>query len=325
MGIAVLGPLSIDGHEALGRRDRTVLAALAVHPGDEVRTERLYEVLWGETPPASAAKVVQGCVVRLRKVLGRGAIETTSQGYRLAVPGDDVDASRFRRALARGAELLENGATDRASAVLAEALTWWRGDALPELEEWEPGRVEALRLGQLRLQAEELYVESELRRGAHDRVLAQALSLVDRAPLRERRWLLLARAHYQAGRQSEALDTIRRLRVVLAEELGLDAGAEAGGARGGDPAAGPLADGRRARRRARHRLPLPWPAGLRRPRQRHVLRPRRRRVGVPAAVARRLGRGCGRAVRNRQVVSRPRRHRRRPAPGRPQGGDADAG
>ena len=228
MGIAVLGPLSIDGRETLGRRDRTVLAALAVHLGDEVRTDRLYDALWGDTPPASAAKVVQGCVVRLRKELGAGAIETTTLGYRLAVPGDEVDATRFRQALDRGAELLEQGATDRASAVLAEALTWWRGAALPELEEWAPGRAEADHLGQLRLQAEELYVESELRRGAHDRVLAQALAMVDEAPLRERRWLLLARTHYQAGRQSEALDAIRRLREVLAEELGLDAGAEAG-------------------------------------------------------------------------------------------------
>ena len=227
MGIAVLGPLSIDGRETLGRRDRAVLAALAVHPGDVVRTERLYEVLWDERPPASAAKVVQGCVVRLRKELGPGAIVTTSQGYRLAIPADEVDAARFRLALTRGQQLLDSGAFDRASAVLAEALTWWRGDPLPELEDWEPGRVEALQLSELRLHAEELYVESELRRGAHDHVLGQALSMVDDAPLRERRWLLLARAHYQAGRQSDALETLRRLREVLAEELGLDAGAAA--------------------------------------------------------------------------------------------------
>jgi WD40 repeat protein len=54
------------------------------------------------------------------------------------------------------------------------------------------------------------------------------MAMVDRAPLRERRWLLLARAHYQAGRQSDALGTLRRFRDVLADELGLDAGAEAG-------------------------------------------------------------------------------------------------
>ena len=40
MGIAVIGPLTIEGdHKELGRRDRVVLAALAVHPGDVVSAE----------------------------------------------------------------------------------------------------------------------------------------------------------------------------------------------------------------------------------------------------------------------------------------------
>ena len=48
--------------------------------------------------------------------------------------------------------------------------------------------------------------------------------MVEAAPLRERRWALLARAQYLAGRQTEALRTLRRVRVVLARDLGLDPG-----------------------------------------------------------------------------------------------------
>ena len=78
MGIAVLGPLEVDGtSSSLGLRDRVVLQALAVRPGVVVDRDSLAEVIWGENPPASWAKVIQGCIVRLRKLLGGEAIETT--------------------------------------------------------------------------------------------------------------------------------------------------------------------------------------------------------------------------------------------------------
>ena len=53
-------------------------------------------------------------------------------------------------------------------------------------------------------------------------MLAKAEAFVAEAPLRERRWALLATAQYQAGRQGDALRTLHRLRAVLDRELGLD-------------------------------------------------------------------------------------------------------
>ncbi|MEU4295187.1 BTAD domain-containing putative transcriptional regulator [Kribbella sp. NPDC026596] len=223
MGISVLGPLTIEGDQkALGRRDRVVLAALAVHPGDVVSAEELADVVWGEQVPASWPKVVQGCVVRLRKVLGVHAIETLPLGYRLAVPLDEIDAQRFERAVGRARELLAAGDAERSALVLADALTLWRGRPLTDLDGWDVGRIEAGRLEELRRAAEELYVEAALRSGQHDKVMAKAQGFVAEAPLRERRWVLLATAQYQAGRQGEALRTIQRLRSVLDRELGLD-------------------------------------------------------------------------------------------------------
>src|SRR3954469_24152201 len=96
MGIAVLGPLLIDGNTNLGRRDRVVLSALAVRPGEPLRLDQLVDALWGDRPPASAAKVVQGCIVRLRKELGSAAIVTGPSGYGVAVPLDEVDAQALR-------------------------------------------------------------------------------------------------------------------------------------------------------------------------------------------------------------------------------------
>ena len=108
MGIAVLGPLELDGTTStLGLRDRVVLEALAVRPGAVVRAESLAEAIWGETPPPSWPKVVQGCVSRLRKTLGGDLIETAEHGYRLRVHVDHVDHLRFERLVGRARELLD--------------------------------------------------------------------------------------------------------------------------------------------------------------------------------------------------------------------------
>ncbi|MFI6826638.1 BTAD domain-containing putative transcriptional regulator [Kribbella sp. NPDC050241] len=227
MGIDVLGPLTVEGEQkVLGRRDRIVVAALAVHPGEVVSAEQLADVLWRERPPPSWQKVVQGCVVRLRKVLGTHAIETQPLGYRLAVPLDEIDAQRFDRAVVRARALLASDEPERSAMVLADALALWRGRPLTELDGWDTARIEASRLIELRHTADELYVESALRSGQHDQVLAKAQALVTQAPLRERRWVLLATAQYRSGRQGDALRTIHRLKNVLNRDLGLDPNAE---------------------------------------------------------------------------------------------------
>ncbi len=227
MGIAVLGPLGVDGSRvSLGARDRVVLAALAMGPRRTLTAEQLADAVWGAAPPPSGRKNVQSCIVRLRRVLGADAIVTTPQGYRLALPPDDVDADLFERLVARGHELLTLGEAERAAYTLERALALWRGPPLAELEEWEPGRIEAERLEEMRCEAEEHWVDASLRSGHHREVLAQAQAMVRAHPLRERRWQLLALAEYQCGRQAEALQTIQDLRRTLVRELGVDPGAE---------------------------------------------------------------------------------------------------
>jgi WD40 repeat protein/DNA-binding SARP family transcriptional activator len=224
-GIGVLGPLTVDGNAAgLAPRDRVVLAALAVRPGEVVSAERLADALWGEQPPVSWHKVVPGCVMRLRRVIGVDAIETVPEGYRLVVPGDEVDARRFERLVVRARELLTLGEPERAAHLAGEALGLWRGRPLGELEHWGEGRIEAARLEELRRDAEELHLDAALRAGRYREVLGAAQARVAEAPLRERRWALLAIAQYQAGRQGEALRTLHRARTVLGKELGVDPG-----------------------------------------------------------------------------------------------------
>jgi WD40 repeat protein/DNA-binding SARP family transcriptional activator len=223
VGITVLGPIGIDGiARELGRRDRVVLGVLAMRPGQASTLDRLVDALWGQTPPKSADKVAQGCVWRLRKVLGHEAIATSGLGYTLVVPPDDVDAHRFARMVGRGRELLAVGEFDRAAFVLGEAAALWRGRPYAELEGWPVADIESGRLETMRLDAEELAVEAALTLGGHRDVASVAFAMVQAAPMRERRWALLAHAQYQAGRQEEALGTIREVKILLSENLGLD-------------------------------------------------------------------------------------------------------
>jgi WD40 repeat protein/DNA-binding SARP family transcriptional activator len=228
VGVGLLGPLIVsaaDGETVhLGPRDRVVLAALAAWPGQTSSPERLADALWGDRPPASWSKVVQGCVARIRRGLGWHAVVTVPQGYRLTLPADEVDLSRFERLSGRARELLALGEPDRAAYVIGEALALWRGRALVDLEDWGPARAEAERLEELRRDAQELRLDAELRAGRCRKVLADAQALTAEAPLRERRWALLALAQHQAGARGDALATLRRAREVLVRELGLDPG-----------------------------------------------------------------------------------------------------
>ena len=94
----MLGPLAISGDgDSIAPRDRVVLAALTVRRGEVVGAAVLADALWREHPPATWSKQIQASVVRLRRALGAGAIETDGDGYRLVLASDEIDAHRFER------------------------------------------------------------------------------------------------------------------------------------------------------------------------------------------------------------------------------------
>lgn len=225
MGVGVLGPLQVDGRaNGLSPRDRVVLSALVVRAGESVSTDALADALWGGQLPSTWPKVLQGCVVRLRKLLGNAAIESAGNGYRLALTDDELDHRVFEHLLQRSRDSLAAGDPARASYLVQDSLDLWRGPALPDLEEWSPGQVEAARLEGLRMDAEEVLVQAGIEDGRAREVVERARALVAQAPYREGRWALLARALHQSGREPEALGALRRARAMLAEEFGLDPG-----------------------------------------------------------------------------------------------------
>src|SRR5690349_11653423 len=111
MEFRILGDLEVirDGRAVPlgGHQQRVVLALLILHAGRVVSADWLTEGLWGEQPPARAAKAVQVHVSRLRKALAGDAaagelIVTRDHGYLLSVAPEQVDMGMFERLLDEG-------------------------------------------------------------------------------------------------------------------------------------------------------------------------------------------------------------------------------
>jgi DNA-binding SARP family transcriptional activator len=229
MEYLILGPLEVTANgrtlELRAAKQQAVLATLLLHPNEVVSVPRLLEALWGASPPATAAKAVQGYVSELRKLLGAGAIATRARGYRLEVEPGAVDAVRFQRLADEGRAALE-GDPARAAALFGEALALWRGDALEGLELGPAAQGEVELLSEQRLAVLEQRIEAELALGRHAELVAELRRLVAEHPFRERLSAHLMLALYRSGRQTEALAAYRDARTLLADELGLDPGAE---------------------------------------------------------------------------------------------------
>ncbi len=187
--------------------------------------DQLSLALWPDGAPPTSAKVIQGCVSRLRGLLGADAITTQDHGYRLEATVVN-EADLFTQRVARGRELLELGQADRAAYALDEALRERVGDPYAEIAHWAPAEVASTQLRGEKESAEELHVEALLTSGDVAQALPLAVSLVAQAPFREHRWAQLALVHYRLGNQAEALEALRACRATLRDELGIDPGEE---------------------------------------------------------------------------------------------------
>jgi predicted ATPase/DNA-binding SARP family transcriptional activator len=228
--VRLLGELAVvDGGVDItprGRKQRLLIACLALHPGESVPVDQLAEVLWGDAPPANPANALQAQVASVRRVLPRGTLVTRGVGYALEIAPDDVDVSRFELRLAAGRRLLAAGRHRDAADELDAALRTWRGPALAELAFEEFAQPLVHRLEEERLTALESRIEAQLALGEHSAVLAELEALCLSHPLREHLWSMRMVALYRAGRQAEALRAYSTIRAALVDELGVEPGPE---------------------------------------------------------------------------------------------------
>ncbi|RKS75691.1 transcriptional regulator [Motilibacter peucedani] len=231
----LLGPLEVvhDGVAIdLGApKQRAVLAALLLHRGRVVSTDRLVESVWGDEAPPSAVPSLQVHVSNLRRVLrdghgGSAPVERRQPGYVLTVDDAQVDVARFTAAADAARHHVDAGEWDDACQRASEALELWRGPLLADLADEDWVRVEAVGLEQRRTECLETLATALLGRGRVAEALARTSVLVAEQPYRERaRWLHLVALH-RDGRTAEALEDYRAHAHRLAEELGMEPGGE---------------------------------------------------------------------------------------------------
>lgn len=235
----ILGPLSVSSTEGplpLGpARQRAVLSALLLAPGQVVGTDRLTEAIWPAGPPGNAVASLHSYVSHLRRQLEPGCppwgrnriLRREPQGYVLAVEAERVDARRFEDLLREGRQLLRKARYPEASRILRASLDLWRGAPYADLGDYEPAVCEAARLEELRLATLEALWEAELAWGQdYVTAVAELAALSAKFPTRERLGWLLMVALCEVDRQAEAVAVYNRIRRTVAQELGVDPGRE---------------------------------------------------------------------------------------------------
>ncbi|MFQ6328324.1 BTAD domain-containing putative transcriptional regulator [Nocardia sp. CWNU-33] len=234
LDVRVLGPvrLLVGGEPVAvgGPKPRALLAALTVNRRRAVASAALADMVWNEDPPDSYAASLQVFVSNIRKALRNSGVDpatvlrTESSGYRLEIAEEACDLGRFEAARDAGARCAEVGDHTGAAQLFGTALREWSGRALADLAGLQFADGFATAMDEERLQAAAARIDAEIACGRASSVIGELVAMTTEHPLREPLWGQLITALYLSGRQADALDACRRVRAVLAEELGIDPG-----------------------------------------------------------------------------------------------------
>jgi predicted ATPase/DNA-binding SARP family transcriptional activator len=230
MDVRLLGHLEVEvsGEPVRfeGVKQRRLFAVLALRAPEAVSADELVEALWGDEPPAGAGQALQKQISRLRRRLGDGGslVRHRPPGYALDIDPQAIDCRRFEELLRRARVALGRDDPERAATDLRTALALWRGEALADYRFDEFAQREIARLEELRMEAVEERLAAELAGGGGEDLVGELQALVAEHPLRERLRGQLMVALYRAGRQAEALETMRVGRQLLVDELGIEPG-----------------------------------------------------------------------------------------------------
>ena len=228
MEFQLLGPFQArhEGRRVLTRsrpQERCLLAVLLLEQGRVVPTERLIDLLWNGSPPASARGTVHTYVGRLRAALSPHgfALLTRHDGY-LVEPGDHtVDTAEFTALLREAGTVAD---PEERSRLREAALGLWRGPLLADVAGEELRARLGAQLTELRLSALEQWAEDRLAMGRQELVAAELAEPLRAHPERERLVAAQMIALHRTGRTAEALRLYAGTVRVLRAELGIGPG-----------------------------------------------------------------------------------------------------
>lgn len=207
-------------------KQRSVLAVLLLNANDIVPTDRIIDLVWGDSAPRTAEHSVQIYVSELRKALSNGSnadvIDTRPPGYVINVPPDAVDTMRFEKLVRDGLSALRAGEIGIARPKLEQALASWTGEPLADFtyEDFAQGHIRSL--VELRSDALEAQAGLELDQGHVDKARELSRQAIVAYPLREEPRRLMMLALYRSGRQADALREYANFKRFVGEELGIE-------------------------------------------------------------------------------------------------------
>lgn len=223
LSVRVLGDFSIDGIDVrtlADRKARLMLRWLALARGRPVTVDALVDALWGSTPPARPADQVAVLASRLRRELGREAIEHGDHGYRLRY--DWLDLDELARVLAEAEQRRADGKVSGAVAASRIALALVRG-ALPDAgTEADWVLAEHAAADRLVRRARQVAATALLDNGDWLDALDLASAALQANPYDEDAVRLAMRANVLGGRPALALAAYAELRAVLGDDLGAE-------------------------------------------------------------------------------------------------------
>jgi DNA-binding SARP family transcriptional activator len=234
IGFGVLGPLevTVDGAALpLGTpKQRAVLAMLVMSRNRPVSADSLVTAAWEQYPPSEPKASLHSYISNLRRLLASAGLDAKTvlasapPGYRLSVADADCDIGRFVAHKTAGVKAAAAGQFEEASQHLQDALAEWRGGVLDDLRDFAFVDPFATALMEDKVVAHTAHAESEIACDRAYAVIGDLEALVAAHPYREPLWAQLITAYYLTERQSDALDAHHRLKMTLADDLGIDPG-----------------------------------------------------------------------------------------------------
>lgn len=198
-----------------GRKNRALLAVLALSPGQTMTRERLSGLLWGDRGEEQARNSLRQSLAVLRKELG-------PDGGKLILSHDEALTLRMEATAVDVLDIVA-AALSNDVAILRSTAARCRGDLLADIviheesfEEWVA--VERSSFGVSRFRLFERLAELETGQAR----VAAAKHLVDLDPLRESSQRLLMQAYSDAGENALALKQYERCRELLSREMNIE-------------------------------------------------------------------------------------------------------
>jgi DNA-binding SARP family transcriptional activator len=206
-----------------GRRERVLLAYLALSPDCRQPRRKLAMLLWGDGGPDTALDNLRTCIFNLRKALDdteHRLIASDGRDVVLDAAAFEIDALVFRELTAQSGVTELEAAAERYAGGFLDGF----GIDSEEFESWR--REEATRCKDSALDVLTRLMELLAKSGETERAIEVGVRILRLEPLHEAAARHLMRLYGESGRRGAAKEVYRRLAEALRTELNAQPEAE---------------------------------------------------------------------------------------------------